>query len=88
MHKVVFTLHPSINMAYQKSDIEEIGVSLTSVYNKINGVETTTSSELVKYSASETRTLIEEIGGGHAPWDWFHIVYPHNIQRLRVFPFF
>ena len=33
------------------------------MYNKLNGLETHTSAELVRYSAEEAVALIQEIGG-------------------------
>lgn len=68
MSEVVFCMSPSINRAYQDAGAQSIGVSLTSVYNKINGLETTTSSELVRYSAQESSAIIEEMGGIRDPW--------------------
>ncbi len=63
MSMVVCGVHPSIHSAYQ-SKKGEISVSIKSVYNKLNGLEITTSAALVKYSASESETLIKELGGG------------------------
>ena len=62
MSRVVCGSHKSVHAAYQAS-VEEIGVSVTSVYNKLNGVETQTSASLVRYSAEATRAIIEEVGG-------------------------
>src|SRR3990167_5923625 len=63
MSMVVCRVHPSIHSAYQ-SKRDKISVSIKSVYNKLNGKETTTSSALVSYSASEAESLIKELGGG------------------------
>ena len=63
MSLVVSRVHPSINSTYQSLK-EEISVSIKSVYNKLNGLESTTSAELVRYSAIESRALIKELGGG------------------------
>lgn len=63
MSMVVCGVHPSIHSAYQTKK-EEIGISIKSVYNKLNGLEITTSAALVKYSASESEALIKELGGG------------------------
>ena len=46
MSQVVFKLHPSIHAAYQKTSRGQVGVSLTSVYNKLNGIEVSTSAAL------------------------------------------
>jgi IS4 transposase len=66
MSRVVCGSHKSVHAAYQAS-VEEIGVSVTSVYNKLNGVETQTSASLVRYSAEASRAIIEEMGGPLPP---------------------
>ena len=45
MSQVVYGSHPTVHAAYQAS--EEIGVSVTSLYNNLNGIETNTSAELL-----------------------------------------
>lgn len=67
MHQVVFTIRPSIHAAYQQAQ-EEIGVSVQSVYNKLNGIELGTSAELVRYTAGELAPIIEQLGGQGEPW--------------------
>lgn len=62
MSQVVCGVQVSVNAAFQSME-EEIGVSLKSVYNKLNGIELNTSAELVRYSASEAASLIKELGG-------------------------
>lgn len=62
MSQVVCQTRPSVNAAYQAAK-EEIGVSITSLYNKINGIEPYISAELVRYAANETSQLIETLGG-------------------------
>ena len=62
MNQVVCNNRPSINAAYQAAK-EQIGVSITSVYNKINGIEPHTSAELVRYAAREITPVIEKLGG-------------------------
>ena len=59
MQEVVFCVYPSVNVAYQHKKKEQIGVSLTSFYNKLNGMETSTAAELVRYSALESAPLIQ-----------------------------
>ena len=66
MSQVVCGTQRSVHAAYQASE-EEIGVSITSVYNKLNGLEATTSAELVRYAAGEAVPLIELLGGARAP---------------------
>jgi len=67
MSDVVFRHQPSVRAAYQ-ARASDMGTSLTSVYNKLNGLETHTSSELVRYSATELTPLIEAMGGQRKPW--------------------
>ena len=52
MSDVVFRHQPSVRAAYQ-AQARELETSLASVYNKLNGLETHTSSELVRYSAAQ-----------------------------------
>lgn len=65
MTQVVFRHQPSINTAYQNA-VEPLGVSLTSVYNKLNGIEPATSAALVSYSAQQAEALVREVGGTEA----------------------
>lgn len=66
MSQVVCGSHKSLHAAYQAS-AQEIGVSVTSIYNKVNGVETETSASLVRYSADVTAPIIERMGGTLPP---------------------
>jgi IS4 transposase len=56
-----------VRAAYRERE-DEGAVSLISVYNKLNGLETHTSAELVRYSASVLTPLIEQLDGERAPW--------------------
>lgn len=67
MSLVVFKTFPSVNAAY-KEEGGSIGVSITSVYNKLNGIENTTSAALVRDTAKEQAEIIEEMGGQCTPW--------------------
>jgi len=67
LSQVVFRIKPSVRAAYRDRQ-DEVGASLISVYNKLNGVETHTSAELVRYSASVLRPLIEQLDGVRASW--------------------
>lgn len=67
MNQVVFCVQPSVRAAYQAQQ-NEVGTSVVSVYNKLKGLETQTSAELVRYSAREFAPLIEDMGGERAPW--------------------
>ena len=67
MSDVVFRYQPSVRAAY-RARAPEMATSLTSVYNKLSGLETHTSSELVRYSAAAFTPLIEQVGGVREPW--------------------
>lgn len=66
MSQIVCGHHQSVHGAFQASK-EDIGVSITSLYNKLNGIEATTSAELVRYAAGQMQPLIEQLGGGQKP---------------------
>ena len=92
MSDVVCDARKSVHSAYQASK-EEIGVSVTSVYNKLNGLEVNTSAELVRYAAREATSIIEKMGGARAPLlPGFHVklldgncieASEHRIKELR-----
>ena len=65
MSKVVFCIYPSVNAAYQGSN--DIPVSITSVYNKLNGLETRVSQALVAETADSMGKIIASLP--HAPAD-------------------
>src|SRR3954453_18317537 len=67
LSQVVFRIKPSVRAAYRDRE-DEVGASLISVYNKLNGLETHTSAELVRYSAAVLTPLIEQLDGKRAPW--------------------
>ena len=62
MMQVVSRQHSSMHAAYQAMK-DPIAVSVKSVYNKLNGLETSTSAALVRYSAEQAAELIAEVGG-------------------------
>ncbi len=62
MTQVVCSVRQSIGSVY-KATSEEIGVSKTAVYDKLNRLEPNVSQALVRYSAREMKTIIEEVGG-------------------------
>jgi len=62
MMQVVSRQHPSVHAACQAAR-EPLTVSLKSIYNKLNGLEPSTSAALVRYSAEQATGLIEEVGG-------------------------
>src|SRR2546422_6834581 len=67
LSQVVFRIKPSVRAAYRDHE-DQVGASLISLYNKLNGVETHTSAALVRYSASALTPLIEQLDGKRAPW--------------------
>ncbi len=92
MNQVVFCVQPSVRAAYRDQEAD-VGTSLVSVYNKLKGIETQTSAELVRYSAREFAPIIEHMGGERAPWIKGYRVKivdgncieasEHRIQELR-----
>jgi IS4 transposase len=62
MTQVVSGSRNCVHAAYQASK-EEIGVSVASVYNKLNGIEVNTSAELVRYAAGAVTPIIEGLKG-------------------------
>jgi hypothetical protein len=66
MSLVVCGIRKTVHAAYQAGK-ENLGVSVTSVYNKLNGLEVTTSAKLVRYAARELQPIIEELGGAQEP---------------------
>ena len=66
MSLVIFKTQPSIKAAYTEQG-KSIGVSITSLYNKLNGISIETSSELVRSTAKENEEIIERLGGGCEP---------------------
>jgi hypothetical protein len=52
----------NVYAAHQASK-KEIGVSVTSVYNKLNGIEVDTSAELVRYAPGAVTPIIEGLKG-------------------------
>jgi hypothetical protein len=67
LSQVVFRIKPSVRAAYRDQE-DGVGASLISVYNKLNGVETHTSAELVRYSASVLTPVIVQLAGERTPW--------------------
>jgi hypothetical protein len=67
MNQVVFCIQPSVRAAYQAQQ-DDVGTSLVSVSNTLNGLETHTSAALVRSSARACAPLITEMGGEHTPW--------------------
>lgn len=66
MTQVVLRQQPSVNAAWQAA-VETIGVSVTSVYNKLNGLEPATIAGLVSFSSAQVMELIRELGETRPP---------------------
>jgi len=62
MTQVVTKVFPSVNAAYQ-SQKDEIGTSIASVYNKLNGLETKVSETLVYEAGHDLKLVIDEMKG-------------------------
>lgn len=67
MTLVVARVQPSLNAAYQAIS-DTLPVSLTSVYNKVNGTEPSVSAALVTHSATRLRPVIASMAPGLTPW--------------------
>lgn len=67
MNQVVFKTFPSINAAYQENN-QQFSVSITSVYNKLNGIEAGTSAALVRETACEMAEITEALGAVRKSW--------------------
>jgi hypothetical protein len=62
MCQVVSGSQRSVHAAYQASK-EDVAVSVTSLYNKLNGIEVNTSAELVRYAAAAVSPIIQAFKG-------------------------
>jgi len=92
MSQVVSGSRPSVNAAYQASK-EQIGVSVKSLYNKLNGIELNTSAELVRYAAGAVSPVIEGLNGTRrSPLPGYNVklldgncieASEHRIEELR-----
>lgn len=66
MSGVVCGAFPAVNAAFRAHE-QEIGVTVTSLYNKLGGIELNTSAALVRYAACEVQPIIEKLGGTQNP---------------------
>ena len=92
MTQVVSGSRPSVHAAYQASK-EQIAVSVTSLYNKLNGIELNTSAELVRYAAGAVTPVIKGLKGTRrSPLPGYHVklldgncieASEHRIEELR-----
>ena len=92
MSQVVSGSRDSVHAAYQASK-EDIGVSVKSLYNKLNGIELNTSAELVRYAAGAVTPVIKGLKGTRrSPLTGYHVklldgncieASEHRIEELR-----
>jgi VCBS repeat-containing protein len=81
MGQVVTSAFPSVRAAFLNKSFD-ISVSLTSLYNKLQGIEANVSAELVRHTARQLQPLIQEIGGALAepvPGYPMHVLDGNNI---------
>ena len=93
MTQVVSGSRRTVHAAHQASK-EEIGVSVASVYNKLNGIEVNTSAELVRYAAGAVTPIIEGLKGTRrSPLPGYRVklldgncieASEHRIEELRT----
>ena len=62
MSLVVTDVQRSVSAAYQ-TGLVNVSVSLTSVYNKLQGIEDHVSAELVRHTAQRLEPVIRHLGG-------------------------
>jgi hypothetical protein len=62
MGQVVTSAFPSVRAAFLDKSFG-ISVALTSLYNKLQGIETEVSAALVGHTAGQLQPLLEKIGG-------------------------
>ena len=67
MSSVSCGIRPSIHAAYQ-ARTSEIGVSVTSVYNKLNAMEPNVSAQLVRETGAEMEATIRHLHGTLPDW--------------------
>jgi DDE family transposase len=92
MSEVVLGVHPSVHAAYQAHK-EEIGVSTTALYNKLDRVETAVAAALVRDSARLAAPVVHALHASHPRWlpgyvtkvlDGNHLASTeHRLQELR-----
>jgi hypothetical protein len=67
MNSVACGIRPSIHAAYQ-SQVSQMKVSVTSVYNQLNSMESQVSAELVRETAMEMEAIIRHLKGNCSDW--------------------
>ena len=92
MSEVVLGIQPSVHAAYQAHK-EEIGVSTTALYNKLDRVETAVAAALGRDSARLAAPVVQALRASHPRWvpgyaikvlDGNHVASTeHRLQELR-----
>jgi hypothetical protein len=85
MGQVVTSAFPSVRAAFLDKSCD-ISVSLTSLYNKLQGIETDVSAELVRHTAQQLQPLIQVIGGAlpePVPGYEMHVLDGNNIAATE-----
>jgi hypothetical protein len=81
MGQVVTSAFPSVRAAFLDKSFD-ISVSLTSLYNKLQGIEAEVSAQLVAHTARQLQPLLQEIGGAlpePVPGYEMHVLDGNNI---------
>jgi IS4 transposase len=90
MSQVICGTRRSLHEAYQHT--QEIGVSIASVYNKLNGLEPPISAALVRYSAAEAGAVMQHLPAPPSPLKGYEVrivdgnhlaATEHRIEELR-----
>lgn len=85
MGQVVTSAFPSVRAAYLDKSFG-ITVSLTSVYNKLQGIEPEVSAQLVRHTAGQLQPLIGQLGGAlpePVPGYQMHVLDGNNIAACE-----
>lgn len=85
MGQVVTSAFPSVRAAFLDKSFD-ISVSLTSLYNKLQGIEAEVSAALVGHTARQLQPLLQEIGGAlpePVPGYPMHVLDGNNIAATE-----
>ena len=64
---VVLKTHPSVHAAYQKRP-EPLGITVSALYEKLKGVESSVASALLRETALDLSLILDSLAGKPAPW--------------------
>jgi hypothetical protein len=67
MLSVVLKIHPSVNAAYQKAP-EPLGVTLSALYEKLQGVELSVSQAVLRDTSEDLSNILDAMGFQPDPW--------------------